>query len=74
MAQSVKGPTVSFSLGHELTIVGSIPTSGSALSMEPAWILALSPSLSVPPHFLALSQNKHLLRNGTFYVIYVLAQ
>ena len=36
VAQSVEHPTHDFSSGHDLRTVGSSPTSGSALSVEPA--------------------------------------
>lgn len=34
VAQLVKGPTLCFGSGHDLTAMGSSPTSGSTLSME----------------------------------------
>ena len=46
MAQSVKGPTLDFSSGHDLT-VGEIEEN-CADSLEPAWDSIL-PSLSAPP-------------------------
>ena len=46
MAQSGKCSTLDFSLGHDLRVMGSSPTSGS--SAEPAWN-SLSSSPSVPP-------------------------
>ena len=45
--QSVKWPTLGFGSGPDLTVVGSSPTSGSALSEEFAWD-SLSLSLSAP--------------------------
>ena len=36
VSQLVKCPTLDFSSGHDLTVVRSSPTLGSALSMEPA--------------------------------------
>lgn len=36
MAGPVKHPTVDFGSGHDLGIMRSSPTSGSALSVEPA--------------------------------------
>ena len=50
MAQSVKWPTLDFSSDHGLRVVGSNPTLGSVLSMEPAWdSLSLSPALPLTP-------------------------
>ena len=45
MAQLVKSPTLDFCSGHDLTVPGWRPTSGSELGFEPAWD-SLSPSLS----------------------------
>ena len=36
VAQSVERPTLDFGSGHDPRVAGSGPTSGSALSMEPA--------------------------------------
>ena len=57
MAQSVKCPTLGFRSGHDLRVMGSSTTLGSALSIEPDWdtlslTLSLSLSLSL---FLSLS-------------------
>ena len=49
----------------DLTVMGSSPTSGWALSMEPAWD-SLSPFLPAPPpltHMLALSLSLSLSQN-----------
>ena len=63
VAQLVEHPTLDFGLGHDLTAVGSSPTSGSVLTV---WSLLgiLSFSLCVPhsrsPSLsLSLSQNKY---------------
>ena len=58
MAQLIKHQTLDLSSGRELTVqfAGRSPTSGSALSAEPAWD-SLSPSLSDPPP-LPLSLSK----------------
>ena len=46
-AQLVKGPTLGFSLGHDIRVVGSSLASASMLSIKPAWdSLCLSPSAS----------------------------
>ena len=47
MAQSVKCPTLDFDSGHDLSVMRLSPTSGSALSVEPARD-SLFPSLSLP--------------------------
>ena len=47
MAQSVKPPTLGFSSGHDLRVLGSSPISESLLSGEYAWRFSLS--LSLPP-------------------------
>ena len=44
VAQSVKCPTLDFSSGHDLRVVGLSPASGSKLSGESAW-----DSLPLPP-------------------------
>ena len=36
VAQSVKHPTFDFCSGHDLRVMGSSPTSGSALGVDPA--------------------------------------
>ena len=36
VAESVKHPTLGFSLGHDLVVMGLSPVSGSALSEESA--------------------------------------
>ena len=51
--QQVKRTTLDFSSGHDLMVMGSSPTLGSTLGVEPAWN-SLSPSHSAPPP----SQNK----------------
>ena len=56
-AQSVEHPTLDFSSGHDPRVVGSSPTSGSVLSMEPAWD---SPSLSLPLPFSLLTHTLSL--------------
>ena len=58
VAQSVKGPTLDFGSGHDLTVCGFDPCIRlCADSVEPAWD---SLSLSDPPPtcFLSFSQNK----------------
>ena len=58
-AQLVKRPTLSFGSGHALTVVGSSPSLGSALTAaEPAWD-SRSPSLSDPPPLSLALKNKH---------------
>ena len=52
-AQSVERLTLDFSSGRDPRVVGSSPTSGSALSVEPAWDslslpLPLSPAHALP--------------------------
>ena len=47
MAQPVEWPALDFSSGHDLRVLESSPTLGSALSMEPAWD-------SLPPSPLSL--------------------
>ena len=46
LAQSVKRPTLDFGPGCDLMVVGSSPTSGSGLSVKPAWD-SLSPAHSL---------------------------
>ena len=46
--QSVKHPTLDFSLGHDLRVMRSSPTSGSTLGMEPAQDSS-SPYTPLPP-------------------------
>ena len=48
MALLVKHPTLGFSSGHDLKVVGLDPVSGSVLSMESAWDF-LSSSSAYPP-------------------------
>ena len=48
MARPVERLTLDFDSVHDGTVVGSGPTSGSPLSVEPAWD-SLSPSVSAPP-------------------------
>ena len=58
VAQSVKCRTLGLSSVHDLTVCGIEPCIGlCADSVEPAWD-SLSPSLSLPPCTLCLSQNK----------------
>ena len=48
VTQSVEHPTLDFSLGHDLTVLGIGPHVGLCTdSMEPSWD-SLSPSLSDP--------------------------
>ena len=48
MAHLVERPTLDLGSGHGLTVVGSSPVLGSALSVEPLWdTLSLSLSLSL---------------------------
>ena len=50
MAQSIEHP-LDFGSGHDVMVVGSSTTSGSALGVEPAWD-SLSPSSPTPfAHF-----------------------
>ena len=63
--QSVKGPTLAFSSGQDLRVMGSSPTSSPATAPYWAWCLlkSLSPSLSAPPRSrssLSLSLKKKL--------------
>ena len=54
MAQSFKRGTLDFGSGHDLMVGGIEPSTGSALTVEPAWS-SLSPSLCpVPPCTLSL--------------------
>ena len=82
VAQSVKHPTLGFSLGHELTVCEFKPYLGlCADSAEPAWDslsfslslslppslpLPLFPSLSAPPTFTFSLKNKLTLTVLTF--------
>ena len=62
MAQSVRRPAHDFGSGHDLTVRGFKPTSGSTLSEEPAWD-SVSPSLLARPLLVlsrSLSQNKYI--------------
>ena len=54
MAQSLKYPTLNSSSGHDLRVQGSSPSLGSMLSGKSAWILSLSPPLSLPQHMPSL--------------------
>ena len=63
VVQSVKCPILNFSSGHDLTVMGSSPTLGSAQGMESAWdslsLLLLLPCL----HYLSKNNiNKFLKR------------
>lgn len=54
----VKCPTLDFSSGHDLRVVGLSPTSGSVLGLEPAWdsfSFSLCPSLLI--HMLSLKKK-----------------
>ena len=55
VAQSVEWATPDFGSGYEPRVVGSSPTLGSMLSVEPAWDLSFPPSL--PAHALYPSLN-----------------
>jgi len=63
VAQSVECPTLNFSSGRNLRVVGSSPKSGSVLSMESA-ADSLSPSTPAPSpthaRALSLKQNKQI--------------
>ena len=49
VAQWVECPTLDFGSGHYPWVLGSSPTSGSVLSVEPAWhSLSFSPSVPLP--------------------------
>ena len=61
VAQSVGPLTLDFGSGHDLTVTGSSPASGSVLAVEPAWD-SLSSSPSVPP-LLALFLSLDTLLN-----------
>ena len=65
MAQSVKGPTLDFGSGRDLTVYEFEPCTGLCTdSVEPAWD-SLSSSLSAPPLlalFLSLKINKDRLK------------
>ena len=52
MAHLVKCPTLDFSSGHGIRVMGSSPELDLGLGMEPIWD-SLSPS--APTHLLALS-------------------
>ena len=41
MAPSVKHPTLDFGSGHDVTVVGSSPASGSALTAQSLLLLSL---------------------------------
>ena len=59
MAQLVKCPTHGFSSGHDLTVRGFEPTSGSlAGGREPAWDSLSLPLSAPPPLTLSLSLSK----------------
>ena len=49
VGQSVKLLTLGFGSGHDLTVMGSSPTSCCALSTEHAACLRFSPPLFAPP-------------------------
>ena len=68
VAQSVKCPTLGFSSGHDLTLMRSSPTSGSALAGR-SLLGVLSSSLSPPPTLIvSLSSSLSLkIRNYTFF-------
>ena len=58
VVQSVECPTLDFCSGHDPSVMGSSPSTGSALSVESAWDslspslpLSLSPSSSLPLFF-----------------------
>lgn len=53
MAQSVKHPTLNIGSGHDLTVVSSIPASGSALTAQGLLGILSLPLSAPPPH-----QNK----------------
>ena len=57
--QSVKRPALDFSSGHDLRVLRSSPTTGSALLMEPAYD-SLSLSLRPYPDSLSLSLSLSL--------------
>ena len=60
VAQSVEHPALDLGSGHDPGIVGSSPTSGSVLSVEPAWdSLSLCPS-TLLMHACALSLSLSL--------------
>ena len=62
VAQLVKGPTVSFASGHDLTVPEMKPRIGfCADSLEPAWA-SLSPSFSVPPLLLPSHESAYSLK------------
>ena len=58
MAQSVECLMLDFGSGHDPSIVGSSPASGSALSVEPAWDSLSLPSAPFPRIMLSL-KNKN---------------
>ena len=73
MTQSVKWPTLDFSTGHDLRVLGLSPTSGSTVSREsagdslsplplplPLAVRALSPSLKQ----INLKRKKELMFDG----------
>ena len=51
VTELVKSLTLAFSSGHDPSVVGSSPTSGSLLSVEPAWD-SFSPSPCSPPQLM----------------------
>ena len=56
--------TLDFGSGHDLTVMGSSPVSGSVLCMEPVWD---SPPLSLPlPHWFSLSLSLSLSLNWSW--------
>jgi len=58
VAQLVKCPTLDFSSGHDLRVVGSSPTSDSALGVELDWDSFSPLPLPLPTYALFLFKKK----------------
>ena len=72
MARTVKHLTLGFGSGHDLRVVGSSHTLGSALSVESAGDF-LTPSLPLPwlAHMLSLSINKYNLEKKKSFDLFL---
>ena len=57
VAQSVEDLTLDFGSGHDLRVVGSSSTLGTALNTEPAWDSLSLPLPLSPTHTLSLKEK-----------------